>query len=840
MTLATSFRLKIQQIDHVCLFELSWGQGQQLTATLKYPLTLTTSYQDWRQSYLGFYGTIRGRSLQEISAPKNINWQFKLVAAEAKLLNEFHHWLRSAELYEIRKTIAQVSRHLVSQNAGEQQSIDVFLTCTPIDLARFPWEAWEIGTDLAATGVIRIVRSPANIRVEPARKRRQKARILAILGDETGLDFQTDRAAVASLSRIAEVKFVGWQPGRDVNAVKDQIREAIVEDEGWDILFFAGHSNETAITGGELSIAPNTSIQMSEIASQLTIAQQRGLQFAIFNSCSGLRIAESLIDLGFSQVAVMREPVQNRVAQEFLVQFIRSLAEFKDVHESLLAACQFLRLEKNLTYPSAYLVPILFCHPSATLYRIEPFGWKQRLRKLAPMRLEAVALGLFLAIGFIPQVEGVLLDRRLWAEALYRNFTNQVPAQTTPPVTLVQIDNTSVIHDPRIVDDPAPISRKYLAELIDRLTAQKAKVIGIDYLLDRPVSNTATLRQSIQDSVALHQTQFVFGATYKQELANTFVTEQSKTADQTWSMQAYVNYWLTFYPSYVAPLYAGKDCRQSCPFGYLLSLLHLANQELGERLPQPQLGSTQGLRKSVLDAIDAQVTKGTALDQLNHLRLNPLSAWVGNHWRLVWWQPLIDYSIPPDRIYSRIAAWRVIEDSTLKLDLSQQVVIIGAGDYDDPKGRVQGDLDVYPTPAAVEYWRENLPLDNPASTFPSGAYKNDPRYISVLTGAEAHAYMVHHFLTQHQVVAIPYFWMVGLVGLLGRGVVVLMKYRQQQFRWTYRQQKQSVGVLIAATVLNGLISLQLYVGVGLLVPWLLPSALFWIYLLPTLRKKPHG
>ena len=81
----------------------------------------------------------------------------------------------------------------------------------------------------------------------------------------------------------------------------------------------------------------------------LTIAKENGLQVAIFNSCSGLSIANKLIDLGFSQVAIMREPIHNQVAVEFFMQFSQALAEYKDVHQSLLAASEYLN-QKNYIY----------------------------------------------------------------------------------------------------------------------------------------------------------------------------------------------------------------------------------------------------------------------------------------------------------------------------------------------------------------------------------------------------------------------------------------------------------------------------------------------------------
>lgn len=51
------FRLKIWKIEQTCVFELSWGQGQQLTAKLPFPPTLTVCYQTWQQAYVNFYSS---------------------------------------------------------------------------------------------------------------------------------------------------------------------------------------------------------------------------------------------------------------------------------------------------------------------------------------------------------------------------------------------------------------------------------------------------------------------------------------------------------------------------------------------------------------------------------------------------------------------------------------------------------------------------------------------------------------------------------------------------------------------------------------------------------------
>lgn len=857
------FRLKVQHIDPICLFELFWGQGQQLSATLKYPTLLAEHYQDWRRIYLSFYKTVempllpsdsprsapwRGWTIAGGHLTPSVDWHSKLVEAETRLLKEFHRWLRSAELFEIRATIARASREMaVADRPTPHHSIDVFLTCIPIELARFPWEVWEIGADVAATSTIHIIRTPALIRTlprrrellsQPVRQPRGRARILAILGDDTGLDFQTDREAVRSLAGIAEVTFVGWQPEQTVTAVKEQIRQTIDNPQGWDVLFFAGHSNETEITGGELAIAPGVSISIRDIEAQLMAAKERGLQVAIFNSCSGLNIAESLIDLGFSQVAVMREPIHNQVAQEFLVQFLRGLASHKDVHESLLAACQFLRLEKNLTYPSAYLVPSLFCHPGAALYRIPPWRWRRYLQQLFPTRREAIVLTAGITLSLLAPVQATLLDTRIWVQALYRDYTRQIPAVTTPPpVALVQIDTASISRSG--ISETNPIDRSYLAQIINRLTALDASLIGLDFLLDatQPQGDEA-LGEAVQTAVAQNGTWFVFAAGLdlsrqavkgeasnaeesrgEERISENGINPATEIASLNWSLQGYTD----ADPYHVMLPYPNEDCRQICPFAYLLSLVYTA-----ERYPpdspvsQPQFNHELNLRQHFLDTIDANTidsdrSPSHPLTPLRHLHLSPISVWAYDQWGQHWLEPIIDFSIPADRVYDRIPAWQLLETNQADAArLSQQIVMIAPGE-DERLGVVAGEPDRFPAPAALRYWNSQY----------------------WLTGGESLAYMMHHQLTRRLVIPIPNLWLVAAAALLGKSALLLFHRQQKQRQWTLQQRQRYIAGLAGLTALYGLVGLQLYVFSALLWPWLLPTVVLWAYILPAFRSSTH-
>jgi hypothetical protein len=873
-----TFRLKVQRIGQVCLFELSWGQGQQRSATLNYPETLTRLYQDWQRSYLNFYQTLMptslrtdvasglrgwqmaGGSASAIAQPppgsahsqtsSQTNWHARLIEAQARLMYEFHHWLRSAELYEIRAEMARASREWGTVHAT---GLDIFLTCDPIELARFPWESWEISNEFAAIATVRIVRVPINVSQppnqvsSPSKKQRSRARILAVMGDETGLSFQLDRMAVQSLYRLAEIRFVGWQPGRDVETVKREIVQAIADERGWDVLFFAGHSNETELSGGELGIAPGVSIAVSEIAPQLAIARDRGLQFALFNSCSGLNIAETLIGLGLSQVAVMREPVHNRVAQEFLVTFLKGLEQFKDVHEALLEACQVMKLEKNLTFPSAWLVPSLFCHPGAAWFRLKPFGWRQRLGKMMPSRLEAIALTAFCIVGLIPESQNFaqkyLLNQRIKMQAVYRNETQQVPPIGSPPVLLVQINPESIDRDNRILN-PYPISQSYLSDLVKRLSNMNAKMISFDYKLDEPDGNERLLSGAIQSAVKQNQTWFAFASRYPFEQDKIFTAHEGRVAEKSWSLQGYTE---SLSDRMMLPDSSG-DCRQACPFAYLQALLHTINQTNSRQDPLkelpssllPNLNSREDLRTNLINFVDKEASNDDELARLQALRLFPITELAYNSpLEQPWLQPIIDFSIPPDRIYARLSAWRVLEDPTLSLPkLDQQIVMIASGAYEEA-GDETGRRDYQSVPSAVEYWRLKLPQMNNAALFPNGRWKNRS-YLDKYTGGEVIAYTIHHLLTNRLVIPIPDLWLVGIAGLFGKGIVLMVKRQKTRHQWSRSHQILAGTVFLVATAGYGLAGLQLYISAAILLPWVLPSSMFWLTILPIFRRNTNA
>jgi CHASE2 domain-containing sensor protein len=701
--------LKIWRVEQTCLFELVWNGSQTLSARLTYPETLTTLYQTWQNAYLQFYrSTLRARlgivlNLQE----PEIDWRTRLVQAEAAFLAEFHYWLNSAELLEIRREITKSST--------------LYLRCDFPEVVKLPWESWQIGSEFGASDSVQIIRTSLALRTEQAKPiRRSRDRILVILGDETGLNFEAERAALQQLNHRAEISLIGWQPEIRTPELLQQIRNAIADPQGWDILFFAGHSNETALTGGELGIAPNTSILISEIEPQLKIAQERGLQFAIFNSCNGLSIAESLINLGLNQVVVMREPIRDDVAKDFLIHFLRYLSNHQTAEEATLSACRFLKLEKNLTYPSAYLIPSLFSYPQVNSFRLATPTWKSHLRLWKPKRYEAISLGIFALMSSLLPIQSALIDQRQFVQSVYRQITNQGIQAQSPQILLVQIDEESLQKDGVTLIEQN-LDRKYLAKVIDRITQSESSVIGINYLLFRhQPSGDRVLTKSLASATRSGK-QFVFSATPDIQSDQAWVTAlpDFRQFGSSGDMD------LLGDPAFYARV-IGDSSTQSemLPFAYQIV-----------RLCNPQL----------LDRQDAR---------LYFQPITQLSAVVGQ----TWLHPLIDYSIPPNQVYESISSWKLLQNRD---KVKNAIVLIAPGGQLD--AGVQPGEDYFNAPMAFKFWQSNA--------------------TKKMSGGTIHAYLVHSLLKHRMILPIPDLWMIAVAAIVSKGILILLSKHQYKAKW---------------------------------------------------------
>ncbi|HEY9701201.1 MAG TPA: CHAT domain-containing protein, partial [Allocoleopsis sp.] len=133
-----------------------------------------------------------------------------------------------------------------------------------------------------------------------------------------------------------------------------------------DIIVFVGHSNTTdTFDDARIYIQPNEFVTINEIQGALEIAKNKGLKLIVFNSCDGLGIVRKLNDLRIDipYVIVMREPIHNYIAQQFLNRLLGYFSQGNSLDESLRRTRLFL-LGLNRRYPNASWLPLLFYNPN--------------------------------------------------------------------------------------------------------------------------------------------------------------------------------------------------------------------------------------------------------------------------------------------------------------------------------------------------------------------------------------------------------------------------------------------------------------------------------------------
>ena len=833
------FKLQITRVDTAeCIFLLD-GQDSRQTEKLHLTDKICHVYNKWQTAYNRYYsgrlrdGDYQGDSSLGVSSEEDTpdtateprakvvskgplkpkegprDRRSALVKAEAVLLDEFRYWLQDAALSNVSNMLrAALTKSQLPDSPYDR--VEVFLSIEEDEdvLARLPWEIWDLGHGIGYPGVVQIVRTSSQLnKAKPQGKLRNKIRLLAIMGNSSGLDLSSDRKVLKSLEPIVNIEVEGWQGANDtISALTRRICDRIADEEGWDVLFFAGHSGQEELTGGELSIYPGRAIGLSEIESSLAKARDKGLQLAIFNSCKGLNIAEGLARIGFPQVVVMRELIHDEVAPIFLEHFTRALANYQDCLEALCTARTALK--PNLEFPSADLVPSLYAHPGTEWFKLPQRGIGNWVKKRIPTMAETAALGGLLLLGLLPVAQDLLMDVRVGAQALYRQATAQIPTDKQP-LTLVQIDSASLTNAEA---QRFPIDQRYLGEVVDTLADLDVSVIGLDYILDDHsqqentkipadirAEKSAELRQAIQ-KVQERDIALVFGYTPHEDPDRGQVSNALVDPGQA------VHGNILLLPWYLELLPAATtECKPpACPFAYQLALDFARIQSESDAVDETGEIATGTIPTS------REQHWGAIWEWLSDLHLFPITQFASSFGQ-VWLHPIIDFSIPPNVAYQRVVAHDLLNPSAQKpLDvdaIQDAVVIVAAGGYQEAGLDEEGQYIFY-LPLGISAWSKQISF----------------------TGGEAHAYMLHHLLTRHLVFPVPDVWLILLAAWLGKEVTI----RTPKYGPGRRQNRLKGG---GATLGYGLFSLQTYVTFGIVLPWLLPSLMFWIYLGPLSGQK---
>ncbi|ACB51408.1 hypothetical protein cce_2058 [Crocosphaera subtropica ATCC 51142] len=550
----------------------------QLSGSLPSDLELWDQYQQWRNLYEALSVNLRLRRYRSSMQPM-IEFDSEEVTHISdgeflylcdQLEQQLNRWLSTESFSRIER---QLRSHL---NVGDE--IRLIIETENQELRRFPWHLWHFFEDYP---FVEVALSPAEYgQVSTASVQRTgKVRVLAILGNSQGIDVEKDRTILQQLPD-GEVIFL-------VEPQRQDLDRWLWDEQGWDILFFAGHSfSQSQGMTGQLEINPQESLSLSQLRNALKTAIRHGLKLAIFNSCDGLGLAQQLADLHIPQTIVMRESVPDVVAQEFLTHFLRAFSGGKSFYCSVREARERLQGLEGL-FPCASWLPVICQNPVET-----PPNW-QKLRDkqanssvISPSRPKVRGIVLAsLAVTIVTMGFRWLGWLQSWELKAFDYFMVHRPQQ--------EADNRLLIigaDEEDLNRYGYPLSDEVIDKLLTQLQSYQPSVIGMDIFRDQPVL-TSNVAKSSPLSQTLAQSQNVVAiCTFGESLAASVAPPESISPQQV----GFVNLYDDRQPTQggddmvrryllsrsANPLEAMSRCTTPYSFAWQLAYRYLQNQDI--------------------------------------------------------------------------------------------------------------------------------------------------------------------------------------------------------------------------------------------------------------------
>jgi CHASE2 domain-containing sensor protein len=465
----------------------------EITGQLPPASELALYYSHWQSSYrnLGNRSRLSAASVQVTNVSTTQDCQNTAKILKARL----NTWLLSDEFRPIREKWLQCL-----QSTDE---IRVILQTENSQLQRLPWYLWDIFERYPKAEIA--IASPTYEKVDHLRLINEKVKILAIIGNSQGIDTQADKNLLDAL------------PNADVVFLVEPQRQELTDKlwgENWDILFFAGHSSTSSNDeSGRIYLNQTDSLTIGELNYALRKAVDKGLHLAIFNSCDGLGLARELANLQIPQIVVMREPVPDKIAQEFLKYFLQAFANGESFYQAVRQGRERLQgLEDR--FPCASWLPVISQNPAHIPSSWESF-YTPVVEEKIPLVEESIPISAPIIEESEPKLKGLktaLVTSLLMSAAIFGlRFTGllqdaefKAGDQMLQMRTLIKDEGA----DPRLllitIDDEdlafqrnqgeilkgTSISDKYFNQLLEKLEKYQPRAVGVDIYRDFPTENT--------------------------------------------------------------------------------------------------------------------------------------------------------------------------------------------------------------------------------------------------------------------------------------------------------------------------------------------------------------
>ncbi|MDZ8080176.1 MAG: CHAT domain-containing protein [Nostoc sp. SerVER01] len=320
-----------------------------------------------------------------------------------KLEDNINSWLQHEYFQNIREELIDFL------GASKKIPSRIVIKTDDLFLQQLPWYCWNVLKKFP-NNEITLSFKTGTIRSNSVFPRKSRIKLLAILGTSSNISINEDIKILKKIESKTKIK-IEYFPNKNTKDFPETLKQSLLnslEFNGYDILFFAGHgvgisNNQTDIIRLQINTS-TVDISLSELENALQTAIKKGLRLAIFNSCFGMKIGQTLIrEHGLTTIS-MREKVKDNVAIYFLQNFVENFYLGRPLFLSVKEA-----RKQSLEVSDTWL-PVIFQNENAESIKLSDWKLPNILEVLASVALTAFNLGL-MTISFAGTL---LINQNFW------------------------------------------------------------------------------------------------------------------------------------------------------------------------------------------------------------------------------------------------------------------------------------------------------------------------------------------------------------------------------------------------------------------------------------------
>lgn len=367
-------------------------------------------------------------------------------------------------------------------------------------LSSLPWESltlqrpiWRLDGD-----------GPSSRSSAPVRAR--KPRVLLLVGSEQGLNLDDEVDRVQAQQRNGRIRLTVLR-GRAFTPAA--LRASLSESAGWDAVLYLGHSS-AGPNGGLLHLGDGSQVDGQSLEGDFAAAASHGLRLLLFNSCSGLQLAECAVCSGIDWAVCFLELVPSAAAALAFDQLLVALETGCDLQAAIAQTRKVLADRDG--FEGCELLLAAVATTTAQTFRLPLRRRRQLLLRLASSkRKQAIAAGAFVAAAMAMELtpanplNSYLLDRRLEMQRIWRQVTQQPGPGTgrnNPVIPVLLLDTSMTNSALGGAPESDHTSRFVLAEVLKLTPPTQVPVVGLDVVFDQPRPGTGDLAALLRSQPA--------------------------------------------------------------------------------------------------------------------------------------------------------------------------------------------------------------------------------------------------------------------------------------------------------------------------------------------------